>query len=54
MVVEDSPNGILAARRADMFTVAVRNRYNFNLDLGRADRIFSGLDHFDWTLFEER
>lgn len=54
MAVEDSPNGILAARRADMFTVAVQNRYNFNLDLSRADRIFSGLNHFDWTLFEER
>lgn len=54
MVIEDSPAGILAARRAGMFTVAVLNRYNQDLDLGEADRVFSGLERFDWTLFEER
>jgi HAD superfamily hydrolase (TIGR01509 family) len=50
MVFEDSPAGIHGARRAGMFTVAVQNRYNIGLDLSEADRIFSGLDHFDWTL----
>ncbi|MFH2003031.1 MAG: HAD family phosphatase [Planctomycetota bacterium] len=53
MVVEDSPKGITAARRADMFIVAVQNRYNLNLDLSQADRIFSGLDHFDWSLLDD-
>jgi len=54
MVIEDSPNGILAARRADMFTVAVYNSYNFDLDLSVADSIFSGLNHFNWAIFEGR
>jgi HAD superfamily hydrolase (TIGR01509 family) len=54
MVIEDSPMGLSAARRAGMFTVAVQNRYNLDLDLSEADRIFSGLDHFDWSLLDER
>ena len=54
MVVEDAPHGIMGARRAGMFVIAVRNRYNLDLDLSQANRIFSSLDHFDWTLFEER
>lgn len=54
MVIEDSPNGILAARRAGMFVVAVENRYNRGLDLSEADRVFSGLNLFDWSLFDER
>lgn len=54
MVIEDSPNGILAARRAGMFVVAVENQYNRGLDLRAADRVFSGLNRFDWSLFDER
>ncbi len=54
MVIEDSPKGLLAARRAGMFAVAVRNRDNIDLDLEDADRIFSGLNRFDWTLVDER
>ncbi|MHC4941781.1 MAG: HAD family hydrolase [Planctomycetota bacterium] len=54
LVIEDSPNGIQAAREAGMLPVAVLNQYNFDLDLTAAERIFSGLAHFDWNLFEER
>lgn len=54
MVIEDSPNGIDAAVKARMFAVAVLNRYNQNLDLSGAARIFSGLSRLDWNLFDER
>jgi len=54
MAVEDSLNGITAARRAGMFTIAVRNQYNADHDLSEADRVFSGLDYFDWSLFDSR
>jgi HAD superfamily hydrolase (TIGR01509 family) len=54
MVIEDSPNGIDAAVRARMFTVAVLNRYNQSLDLSAAARIFSGLERLDWKIFDER
>ena len=33
MAIEDSPNGIDAAQKAGMFTVAVLNRYNQDLNL---------------------
>lgn len=54
MVVEDAPFGVEAAVTAGMFVVAVQNRYNVDLDLSKANRIFSGLNHFDWNLLEER
>jgi HAD superfamily hydrolase (TIGR01509 family) len=54
MVIEDAPYGLAAARKAGMLPVAVLNRYNQDLDLNEADRVFSGLSRFDWSLFEGR
>jgi HAD superfamily hydrolase (TIGR01509 family) len=53
LVIEDSPAGIQGARSAGMAVVAVQNRYNLGLDLSGADRIFSGLDRFDWSILGE-
>ena len=54
LVIEDSPAGIRAAREAGMFAVGVRTRWDPDLEGAGAQRIVSGLDRFDWTLFEER
>ena len=43
---EDSPNGILAAKRAGIFCVAVPNPLTRNLPLDLADRRLSSLEEF--------
>lgn len=43
VVIEDSTNGVLAAKRANMHCLGFRNLNSGNQDLSRADRIF---DHF--------
>lgn len=43
VALEDSPNGILAARRAGMFVVAVPNAVTGRLDLQQADLIVPSL-----------
>lgn len=43
LVFEDSPNGVLAARRAGLFTVAVPNPLTRQLDLGEPDLVLSSL-----------
>jgi beta-phosphoglucomutase-like phosphatase (HAD superfamily) len=45
LVLEDSPRGITAARRAKMFAVGVRSSYA--LDLSEADEIIDGIAAFD-------
>ena len=37
LVLEDSPNGILAANRAGVYSIAVPNPVTRNLDLAHAD-----------------
>lgn len=37
IAIEDSPNGVLAAKRAGMFTVAVPNELTSRLDMSQAD-----------------
>lgn len=44
IVFEDSPNGVLAAKRAGMFVVAVPNPLTANLDLGQADLNLDSLE----------
>jgi HAD superfamily hydrolase (TIGR01509 family) len=43
IVLEDSPNGVSAAKDAGVFTVAVPNRLTANLNLDRADLILPSL-----------
>ena len=44
---EDSPNGILAAKRAGLFCVAIPNPLTRNLPLDLADRRLRSLEEFD-------
>lgn len=44
IVFEDSYNGVLAAKRAGMFVVAVPNQLTANLDLSQADLILKSLE----------
>jgi beta-phosphoglucomutase-like phosphatase (HAD superfamily) len=43
VALEDSPNGIAAAKAAGLYTVAVPNRVTIHLDLSAADRIVESL-----------
>jgi beta-phosphoglucomutase-like phosphatase (HAD superfamily) len=44
---EDSPNGILAAKRAGIFCVAIPNPLTKDLPLELADRRLRSLEEFD-------
>jgi len=44
---EDSPNGILAAKRAGIFCIAVPNPLTERLSLDQADRRLKSLEEFD-------
>ena len=43
MVLEDSANGIQAAKRAGCYTIAVPSEYTKEQDFGLADFVASGL-----------
>jgi HAD superfamily hydrolase (TIGR01509 family) len=43
IAIEDSPNGVLAAKRAGMRCVAIPNSITARLDLGQADVVFGSL-----------
>ncbi len=47
LVIEDAPNGILAARAAGMRVVGVRTEATEGLDLSLADQVLDSLDDFD-------
>jgi HAD superfamily hydrolase (TIGR01509 family) len=44
---EDSPNGILAAKRAGLFCIAIPNPLTKDLPLGLADRCLRSLEEFE-------
>ena len=44
IAIEDSPNGVLAAKRAGMRCVAIPNSITAQLDLGQADLVLGSLD----------
>lgn len=46
VVIEDSPNGVTAAKRAGIFAIAVPNDLTRQLDLSRADLTVSSLADF--------
>ena len=43
VAIEDSPNGVLAAKRTGLACVAVPNRLSRELDLGAADLLLPSL-----------
>jgi HAD superfamily hydrolase (TIGR01509 family) len=48
LVIEDSPNGISAGKRAGMRVLAVRTQYTAGLSLAEADRIVDSLEEIDF------
>lgn len=46
-VFEDSPNGILAAKNAGMYCIAVPNPLTVNMDISKADLIFNSFMEID-------
>jgi beta-phosphoglucomutase-like phosphatase (HAD superfamily) len=44
IAIEDSPNGVLAAKRAGLRCVAIPNSITAQLDLGQADLLLGSLD----------
>jgi HAD superfamily hydrolase (TIGR01509 family) len=48
VAIEDSKNGVLSAKNAEMFCVGFRNGFNDEQDLSRADMIIHHFAEFDW------
>lgn len=54
IAIEDSPNGIAAAKRAGMRCVAIPNRITMRLDLAQADLVLSSLAGLSFALLRDR
>jgi len=52
LVLEDSPNGIAAAKAAAMFCIAVPNRYLQNGDFSKADLQITSLENLNFDIFQ--
>ncbi len=50
VAIEDSTNGVLSAKNAEMFCVGFRNGFNDEQDLSRADMIIHHFAEFDWQM----
>ncbi len=48
IAIEDSHNGVLSAKNAEIFCVGFRNGFNDEQDLSRADMIIHHFAEFDW------
>ena len=48
VAIEDSKNGVLSAKNAEMFCVGFRNGFNNEQDLSRADVIIHHFSELDW------
>jgi HAD superfamily hydrolase (TIGR01509 family) len=48
VAIEDSKNGVLSAKNAEMFCVGFRNGFNDEQDLSRADVIIHHFAELDW------
>jgi HAD superfamily hydrolase (TIGR01509 family) len=53
IVIEDSRNGVLSAKRAQMYCVGLRNGFNEEQDLSQADLIIHNFSEFSQHLFQE-
>ena len=54
LVIEDSPHGISAGKRAGMKVVAVITPLTRDLDLSEADLLIDSLRTFDYSLLDDR
>ncbi len=52
LIIEDSPTGILAAKRSGAKVVAVKTPYTRDLNISKADVIIDSLKHFDYRLLD--
>jgi len=50
IAIEDSQNGVLSAKNAEMFCVGFRNGFNEEQDLSRADVVIWRFAEFDWQM----
>ena len=50
IAIEDSQNGVLSAKNAEMYCVGFRNGFNEEQDLSRADMIIHHFAEFDWKM----
>jgi HAD superfamily hydrolase (TIGR01509 family) len=50
MAIEDSPSGIVSAKAAGLFTVALRTTSTVGVDVSQADMVIDSLDDFDVDL----
>ena len=50
IAIEDSQNGVLSAKNAEMFCIGFRNGFNEEQDLSRADMIIHHFTEFDWKM----
>jgi HAD superfamily hydrolase (TIGR01509 family) len=50
IAIEDSQNGVLSAKNAEMFCVGFRNGFNEEQDLSRADVVIRRFAEFDWQM----
>ena len=48
IAIEDSYNGVLSAKRAEMFCIGFRNGFNDEQDLSNADVIIHHFAEFNW------
>jgi len=52
LVIEDSENGVKAAKAAGMKCIGYQNPNSGNQDLSAADWIIDHFDQFDWNILE--
>ena len=52
IAIEDSKNGVLSAKNAGMFCIGLRNGFNEEQDLTRADMIIHHFDELNWQTLQ--
>jgi HAD superfamily hydrolase (TIGR01509 family) len=50
IAIEDSKNGVLSAKKAEMFCIGFRNGFNDEQDLSRADMVIHRFAELDWQI----
>ncbi len=53
IAIEDSKNGVLSAKNADMFCIGFRNGFNEEQDLSKADMVIHGFAELEWQTLQQ-